>query len=265
MTTELDFISDLRNAFGFVSEPRQKRKYVRKTARNFKFDAERAAEMLELRYGQKWTLDKIGIKFGISRERVRQILGNTGYMGESRVDPRKARRSVQIEEIKASMSPDKTNQEVIDETGLPESLISSLRAGTRHAIKDGKASDGMQVENKVSATLTDNGIKNKLMPNKHHHDIELPDGRRVEVKARLATIQRTPEGKEKYHFTLVKNGAARERAEFFVLVSPYDTFVVPSCEIPDKTVAIDFCYPETDSGRRKSKYWQYRNRFDLLK
>lgn len=39
----------------------------------------RAAEMKRLRYKEFWTLQMIADRYGISRERVRQIIGNTGY------------------------------------------------------------------------------------------------------------------------------------------------------------------------------------------
>ena len=34
-------------------------------------------EMVRLRFEEKWTIQKIGDNFGLSRERVRQIIGNT--------------------------------------------------------------------------------------------------------------------------------------------------------------------------------------------
>lgn len=39
---------------------------------------ERKEEMLKLRFENRWPLWKIAEEFGISRERVRQIIGNTG-------------------------------------------------------------------------------------------------------------------------------------------------------------------------------------------
>ena len=38
----------------------------------------RTKEMIRLRFGELKTLQEIGDVFGISRERVRQIIGNTG-------------------------------------------------------------------------------------------------------------------------------------------------------------------------------------------
>lgn len=41
---------------------------------------ERLKEMKRLRFEERWTLQQIGIKFGITRERVRQLIGNTGRL-----------------------------------------------------------------------------------------------------------------------------------------------------------------------------------------
>lgn len=235
------------------------------------FDYDRANEMLELRYGKKWTLDKIGIKYGVSRERVRQIIGNSGHMAESGVNPERARITQDESETReyAGAHPEMDNNQVVEKLGIPYRIVTKVRAGTRHAISGGRGKDGAEVEQMVSDLLCENGVPNKLMPNHDMHDIELMDGRRVEVKARLHTTQRTKTGKAHYHFTLIKpcHGTAQQRAEFYVLVLPnHDVFVIPSSEIPDGRVAIDFCVPEAKNGKgRKNPYWQYKNRFDLLK
>jgi DNA-binding CsgD family transcriptional regulator len=47
---------------------------------------QRKLEMRRLRYGDGWTLQRIADRYGISRERVRQILGNTGSIASRRTD-----------------------------------------------------------------------------------------------------------------------------------------------------------------------------------
>ena len=44
---------------------------------------ERNIEIKRLRNNEYWTLQRIGDKFGISRERVRQIVGNTGELAHN--------------------------------------------------------------------------------------------------------------------------------------------------------------------------------------
>jgi DNA-directed RNA polymerase sigma subunit (sigma70/sigma32) len=41
---------------------------------------ERIEEMKRLRFEEKWTLQQIADKYGICRERVRQLIGNTGRL-----------------------------------------------------------------------------------------------------------------------------------------------------------------------------------------
>lgn len=48
------------------------------TKANTPEEIERVKEMKRLRFELKWTLQKIASQYGISRERVRQLIGNTG-------------------------------------------------------------------------------------------------------------------------------------------------------------------------------------------
>jgi DNA-directed RNA polymerase sigma subunit (sigma70/sigma32) len=41
---------------------------------------DRINEMKRLRFEEKWTLKQIGMKFNLTRERVRQLIGNTGRL-----------------------------------------------------------------------------------------------------------------------------------------------------------------------------------------
>lgn len=233
-------------------------------------DKERTKEIRELRFKQKWTLNKIAIFFGVSRERIRQIVGNSGNIGRNKVLPKVARRIMADKELQDKISLEDTNKEVIEKLGISNGVIFRLRRGTRHAHASEQTAYGMSIEEEVSRILISHGIENKLMPTNHPYNIELADGRRVEVKSRKSTIMRTESGKQNFYFSLFhdskRNNKASDRAEFFILVLPndYGLFVVPSCKIPERTKGISFCYPEGE-GTRKSKFWQYRDRFDLLK
>jgi len=57
----------------FQKLTRSKRGRVRSAAEN-----ERVEEMKILRFQENWTLKEIGKKYGITRERVRQLIGNSG-------------------------------------------------------------------------------------------------------------------------------------------------------------------------------------------
>ena len=52
-------------------------------------DKNRTKEIIRMRFGELKTLQEIGDEFGITRERVRQILGNTGYIVNRKRDEAK--------------------------------------------------------------------------------------------------------------------------------------------------------------------------------
>lgn len=49
-------------------------------------NGDRKQEMKELRFSEGWTLQRIADHYDITRERVRQILGNTGRISNRRTD-----------------------------------------------------------------------------------------------------------------------------------------------------------------------------------
>jgi DNA-binding XRE family transcriptional regulator len=190
---------------------------------------ERMEQIKQLRLEERWTLKELGEKFGVSRERIRQI-------------------------IKSANIPARLSR------------IIKPKIKIRKAAKSGSLVEkGMDVEYFISQLLLKNGIENKLMPGSRPFDILLSDGRRVEVKSRHMT-NTIRKGKKVYHFNLPKNRTAKEHAEFFILVTPEDIFFIPSSVIPDKKKGISFLYPEGFSkAGHKTNYWKYRGRVDLLK
>ena len=48
------------------------------TSRVTKQNQERRRRMLQLRFVEGWTLQEIGVKFGMTRQRVAQIVGRSG-------------------------------------------------------------------------------------------------------------------------------------------------------------------------------------------
>jgi transcriptional regulator with XRE-family HTH domain len=102
---------------------------------------DRVSKMLTLRFAKKWTLQEIGDKFGLSRERIRQLIGNTGNK-------------------KASTKPKKMTQNGTAKVGLQAEFLVSrklIEHGIEHELMpytapfDIKTRGGLRLEVKTSS------------------------------------------------------------------------------------------------------------------
>ena len=82
--------------------------------------ADRDKEIERLRFEEGLTLQEIGDRFDISRERVRQVVGNTGWIANKK----------RIAYVRSQIG--KTNQELVKETGLSINTISRYRGDLHH-------------------------------------------------------------------------------------------------------------------------------------
>ena len=228
-----------------------------------KYFEDRKLEMLSLRHDDNWTYDKIAIKYGISRERVRQIIGNTGRVGARGPAPRKAR-SVVTNALVADAYSDLTNDQVL-EMGYTANDM-QFRAKTRHASRNKSSTMGARIEEWVSAELTKRGVNNSLT-NSRPFDIILENGKTVEVKSRHKTNPECSDGRfdDFYFFVLdrYKYSTQSPRADYYIAVVVREgkkyPFVFPKEIVPPSGV-IGFRW---DS--RKSKWFDFENRFDLVR
>lgn len=211
---------------------------------------ERLEKIKNLRFSRNYTLQEIANEFRLSRERIRQLIGNTGR-------GYKNRRIRKLYENNKHLS----NTELSEITGIVN--ISSYRKdGIRHKINGGSLKIGVYFEELVSKTLNKNGISHKLMPHNHPFDILLDNGIRIDVKSvspsRLLTkITNT------YSFNPNKKRRGNY-ADYFicVLIDTEEMFVIPSSEIK-KSSPIRFSWPRPTRGK-ESKYHKYHNNFDVL-
>lgn len=204
---------------------------------------DRVQEMRRMRFEDNSTLQEIADKYGISRERVRQLIGNSGRVAWDKMHRVHAENKHLGNSVLAKLM------------GLATRSVYHYRNGERHDIEGGMFQIGSENEILVSNKLSSLGIGNKLMPHHHPFDILLNNGIRVDVKSSSKTLS----GLYKFQIKKVTRG---EYADFFILVptNTKDMFVVPGNKAPDYGIFIS--WPPKNS---RSKYAQYLNRFDLLK
>lgn len=210
-------------------------------------------EMMRLRFDERKTLEEIGREFNISRERVRQIIGNTGYI---------LREELEIRNEKISSS-NETTPALAKKYGLTESRISTIRNGTHHLIEGGYRQKGEMVERFVSQMLLENGIHNELMPTSHPFDILALNNVRVDVKGAFKTTCTGELKSPQWHFCLQK-GKRGQYCDVFVCVvwKTKDCFIIPDSVLSKNQQDLFFCHPTLRP--EIGKYQKYLNRWDLI-
>ncbi len=208
---------------------------------------------------------EIGQYFHISRERVRQLIGNTGKL---------FRKNWTIAKINSGdiNLADMTRSEVKELPGLTSEWLRRFEK-TRHRIKTGGyAKRGHDFEDRASKILSDAGINNKLMSFRHPFDI-LIDGRiKVDVKSVFVSASKYPSQKCVSPAYAISNLKSGKDCDFFFAFVPDPTepsgftyFVIPSFEAFDyaSTSKIRIVWPVL--GQKFSKWEKYHKRLDLLK
>lgn len=213
----------------------------------------RREKMMRLRFGERMSLAEIGQEFGVSRERVRQIIGNSGRVLSEAIRERN-------EEIENSIS---TTPALAKKYGLSEGHISGIRSGKYHMIAGGNARKGEIVERHVSWVLSENGIDNELMPTGHPFDILALDEVRIDVKGAFTTSETSNCVSPLWHFHMGKNRRGKYCDVFICVI--WDTkeyFIIPDSALKRSQTDIYFCWPT--KRPTMGKYQKYLNRWDLI-
>jgi len=208
-------------------------------------DENRAAQMKAMRFEQGKTNVEIGKFFGVSGERVRQIIGNTGLTFRSRWTEKLAR---------ASKLPKSTDEFV----GVKSVWHRVFNWTKIHHDVRGRAAKYQRWERMASALLNKHGFKNRLMAYGHPFDIELENGIRIDVKSTRLWKPPSHKGPHSYLAGHAKGG--RDCDFFFIFIDEETYFIVPSVGAPKHAIVIPW-----PPSRKPSKYQQYYKRFDLLK
>lgn len=216
----------------------------------------RASEMKRLRFEQKWSLQTIADKYGLTRERVRQIVGNSGE------------RFVNAPEKQIILeNPDMTTEELSSIVDLSPETVRRYRQGTRYKI-DGNSNVavGTAWEEWAGRQLEQMGHCVKLMPYGSPFDILVNDKCRIDVKVCLAPREfASLRGmiNPSWSFSTKKNG---NDLDFYMLViaPAKDVFIVPAGVVPSGGYkrGIRFAWPT--ERPEIGKYQQFHNRYDLI-
>ncbi len=214
----------------------------------------RKDEMVTMRNGGE-TLERIARKFRITRERVRQIIGNTGKDFRTKITEKMAE-SVDLSEM--------NNEEIANLPGIKK--VWEKKAGKIHHINNGL---GGKAEDLAHELLGENGIENRQMPFRHPFDILTDGGQKIDVKHSDSNIQFCPSQQmvgPTFRIGHLKSG---NDCDFFLVLLPdnrelfqYAVFVIPSSLIAGRS---DIRIPWPQVGKKPSKWHQYHDRYDLLK
>ena len=212
--------------------------------------------MKQLR-GKNWTLQEIADKYKLSRERVRQIVGNSNYKSAKTKRLKKA--------IRAPESDAMTNDELAKKLGVNTHTVSSHRGDRRHAIKRGSkvVNNGIDAEVWLRDKLTSLGFSAVLMPYGHKYDMLVNESVRVDVKKATKTWNPpSMAGKIGKAWRFAINNGHDDCDLFICITGKNDIFIIPSTVIPKKQRHIVFCFPT--KRPQLGKYQKYHNRFDLI-
>lgn len=221
--------------------------------------AARKEDMRELRLTHGWTLQRIADKYSISRERVRQVIGNTGTISFRNS-------AVFKDDLFLEDTKHLTNDELCELLNVNYVTVSRQRGGIRHAVKgNGNVRKAFESEELASAWLKAKGINNELMAFRHPFDILALDRVRIDVKVAYGSCISPSQHNISPTWTFhVENGNKRDDTDFYLcIIAPTEEiFVIPAGKIPRNTGTIRFCWPTL---RPELSNWQnYLDAYNLI-
>ena len=219
----------------------------------------RISDMKDLRE-KNWTLQEIANKYTMSRERVRQLIGNTG-------------RSFRVNNAKNLVTTNETQDMAMSErlateiTGLSKRTLLEkgvLKKTHRKINTESSVKVGVDAEEAVSENLLSMGIKNKLMPFGHPYDILLENGRKIEVKycSKKSFPPTQPGGWYRFNIGLDRKYG---EADFYICVMGDlgDAFVIPRFFLRNSRT-LSICWPEK-RNTHKSKFSDFLNAYESIR
>lgn len=213
------------------------------------------SELIRLRFENGLTLQEIGDKFKVSRERVRQVIGNTGRHFRSEWTFR--HRNILVNE-------NTTKQGIKNIKGVKSVLYKKLRSIHHRVDGDNTSRLGNETESLVHDRLVEMGIDNTLMPLRHPFDMIITkSGKTVDVKGSYSRRYTSPRQKSPMYSFHVRKDKKGDYCDFFIFyIEETDSIlVIPNNEI-GYVQNVYVTWPPSKRGW--SKWKNFHNRFDLL-
>jgi len=199
------------------------------------------------------SLQEIGDKFGVSRERIRQIIGNT-----------KGMRKFASDKLLDVFSVNMTTGQASKISGLSYGHASHVIGKFRHVPSgNGSCFGGYNGENVVAEKLVRAGFDCVLQSLHENYDILVNNIIKIDVKTAYAarhSLSRAKTQKSPYYTFNIRNN--RDCIDFYILyiVPTDDIFIVPAKVLPIRQILVSWPTLRPELG----KVQKYRNRFDLL-
>ncbi len=227
-----------------------------------KAKTERNQEMYKMRYVDGMTLNEIGKVKGISRERVRQIIGNTGREFRSNW----TKELIQSRKVHLAHWTDLKNAPGVKREWQ------RVWGQERHEVRGGSPEVGFYFEELASVILAENGVSNMLMPNRGSYDIEAENGARIEVTVSNTDVSKMSSQNKCVYPTFSIPHRYNDCDFLFAFIpdkqeeGEYTYYIIPIYELihlqgNDPRIRI----PHPPMSQKKSKWHQYHKRIDLIK
>lgn len=242
-----------------TDETKERNKHLKFNRREETLQAysEREEEIRCLRYKEGWPLQKIADAYGLSKERIRQIVGNTGNMANE----------IWRQNFKEVASdPFLTNQELAEMFNVSPSTVSNHREGWHIAGGKSNLTTNTNYVYRIAQEMERMGLDVELMPLHHGHHILVAGKIKIAVRVSKGCIPPSQAGRlinPVYHFNL-RNRIGKEPIDFYILITwaTNDVFVVPADAIPDGQGDIGMVWPT--ARPEIGKYQKYHNMFSLI-
>lgn len=224
---------------------------------------ERNQEMWKLRHIDGWTLQAIAIKHGgISRERVRQIIGNTG---------KEFRKEWTEEGLRSGRLKHPTHWAELEYVSGVRKVYQVEWGKYRHMAISGFPKLGQKFEQMAHEILCEFGIQNELMVNRCPFDIKLSDGIRIDVKVSNVDVSKIKSQKSVYPTWQIPELKSGRDCDYFFIFVPdhteiydYTYFIIPAFEANNLSKGSKIRIPWPKMGNKSSKWQKYHKRIDLI-